>query len=86
MRKGTLNAEAKVQDSWTVILIGFFSFLFLFLRNKKDIYRKSYFMQKKHKAVKYYKEERRKNKEEERAKEQREGVTRCELPSPRPVK
>ena len=71
-------------------------FFFFFLISNKDIYSRNYLMQKNiRQREKYNGREREKRKKEgkerilitqERAKEQREGITRGESPSPRPVK
>ena len=62
-----------------------------FLISKKGVYSKNYKMQS---STKHIKKKRKKSKnieeelitKKERAKEQRERITRCESPSPRPIK
>ena len=90
MRGDSILARAKWhKDNYLV-------FFFFFLISNKDIYSRNYLM---HKNIRQREKndgkEREKRKKEgkerilitqERAKEQREGITRGESPSPRPVK
>ena len=80
---------------WVFYFISYGQFFFYLISNK-DIYSRNYLMQKNiRQREKYNGREREKRKKEgkerilitqERAKEQREGITRGESPSPRPVK
>ena len=95
-RQSSLHLFDKMVFNLGFYFISFGQFFFFFLISNKDIYSRNYLMQKNiRQREKYNGREREKRKKEgkerilitqERAKEQREGITRGESPSPRPVK